>query len=361
MKVLHLSAGNLYGGVERMLVTLAKHRASMPDLVPEFGLCFRGRLWDELTATGVPVHDLGAVRASRPWTVWKARRNAAALLPNFDVAIAHTNWPHAVFAPAAKRVRVPVVNWVHDGLRGWSWVDLWAARTRPSAVIANSRYTASTVANVFPGVRTEVIYCPTDLTPADPIAREWIRQSFGTSPETVVILQASRLERWKGAAVLVDALNRLKDEPNWECWLAGGPQKAGEHEFFAELKAAAGPVSDRVRFLGQRSDVASVMAAADIYCQPNTGPEPFGIAYVEALAAGLPVVSTAIGGALEIVDATCGVLVPPNDPAAVAEALRLLIRDPERRRTLGANGPKRAEALCEPRNQLELLQRELAR
>ena len=110
MKVLHLSSGNLYGGVERMLVTLAKYRASVPEMIPEFGLCFRGRLWDELTATGVPVHDLGAVRVSRPWTVWKARRKAAALLPKFDVAITHMNWPHAVFAPAANRVGVPVIK-----------------------------------------------------------------------------------------------------------------------------------------------------------------------------------------------------------------------------------------------------------
>jgi glycosyltransferase involved in cell wall biosynthesis len=112
--------------------------------------------------------------------------------------------------------------------------------------------------------------------------------------------------------------------------------------------AARAGVSDRVRFLGQRSDVPRLMAAADVYCQPNTGAEPFGIVFVEALYAGLPVVASAAGGALEIVDETCGVLTPVGDPAAVADTLRELLTDPTRRRNLGTNGPMRAAALCDP-------------
>ena len=76
---------------------------------------------------------------------------------------------------------------------------------------------------------------------------------------------------------------------------------------------------ERVRFLGQRSDIPDVLGAADIHCQPNVDPEPFGVAFVEALHAGLPVVTTAIGAAPEVVDATCGVLVP-KDAGALAGA-----------------------------------------
>jgi glycosyltransferase involved in cell wall biosynthesis len=99
-------------------------------------------------------------------------------------------------------------------------------------------------------------------------------------------------------------------------------------------------------------DVARLLAAADIHCQPNTGPEPFGITFIEALYAGLPVVTTAIGGALEIVDGSCGIMIELNDPAALAEALGRLIEDRELRTRLGAAGPARATALCEPRAQL---------
>ena len=78
------------------------------------------------------------------------------------------------------------------------------------------------------------------------------------------------------------------------------------------------------------------MAAADVFCQPNTGPEPFGMVLVEAFYAGLPVVTSGFGGAAEIVDQTCGVLTKPGDAEAVAAALRGLIEDPSRRRALGA-------------------------
>ena len=72
-------------------------------------------------------------------------------------------------------------------------------------------------------------------------------------------------------------------------------------------------IDDRVRWLGERQDVRRLLGAADVHCQANVAPEPFGIAYVEALAAGLPVVASRAGGAMEIVDESCGVLVPAGD------------------------------------------------
>ena len=98
-------------------------------------------------------------------------------------------------------------------------------------------------------------------------------------------------------------------------------------------------IAHRIRFLGHRDDVPALMASADVLCQPNLGPEPFGIAFVEGMHAGLPIVATAIGGAREIVDPACGVLVPPDDPAALGEALRALIADPALRAAPGCGRP----------------------
>jgi glycosyltransferase involved in cell wall biosynthesis len=128
-----------------------------------------------------------------------------------------------------------------------------------------------------------------------------------------------------------------------------------------QAEARAAGIADRIRFLGQRSDVPHLLAAADIHCQPNTGPEPFGIAFVEALYAGLPVVSTRIGGAAEIVNETCGVLVPPADPAALASALGALIADPAARARLASAGPARAGQLCDPGTALARLEELLGR
>ncbi|HET6574199.1 MAG TPA: glycosyltransferase family 4 protein [Fimbriiglobus sp.] len=361
MKVLHLYSGNLYGGIETLLTTLARHRHRAPQMEPAFGLCFRGRLWDELTAAGVLVHDLGPVRASRPWTVLRARRRLRRVLAadRPDAVVAHSPWPHAVFAPVVRRAGVRLVFAAHNFLARRHWVERWAARTRPDRVIANSHATAATTPTVFPGQVAEVVYYPVAPAPvADPAAaRAAVRAELGTAADTVVVLQASRLEWWKGQRVTVAALARLRDVPGWECWVAGGPQMAGEEEYLNELKSAVerGGVADRVRFLGQRSDVTRLMAAADVFCQPNAGPEPFGIVFVEALHAGLPVVTSDFGGAVEIIKEECGVLTAPGDAASVAAALAGLIRDPDRRRALAECGPDRAETLCDPGRQINQL------
>ena len=361
ISILHLWAGNLYGGVESFLVTLARHRHLCPTLVQHFGLCFEGRLSEELQATGATTHLLGDVRLSRPWTVWSARRRLRKLLAQegFDVVCCHGCWPHAVFAPAV-RGRVPLVFWAHDFASGQGPIERRARRTLPDLVLANSRATAATLASLFPGVNTEAIGLAVAPPPANEdhsIQRATLRSSLGVPEDGIVIVQASRLESWKGHTVLLRALGRLREMPDWTCWIAGGVQRPHEAAYLAELQtlAAAQGITDRVRFLGQRGDVPAVLAAADIHCQPNTGPEPFGIAFVEALYAGLPVVTSAFGGAVETVDDTCGRLVPPGDDVALAAVLRRLIGEPELRARLAAAGPGRAVECCDPATHLARL------
>src|SRR4051794_10686694 len=107
MRVLHLYAGNLYGGVETFLLTLARQRA-LANMQPTFGLSFEGRLSRELREAGASVESLGEVRFSRPWSVRRARQNLRRLLATtpFDVAVCHSTWPHAVFAPVVREAHV---------------------------------------------------------------------------------------------------------------------------------------------------------------------------------------------------------------------------------------------------------------
>jgi glycosyltransferase involved in cell wall biosynthesis len=364
VKVLHLTSGNLYGGIETYLLTLARLRHLCPEMEPHFGVCFPGRLQDELVAAGVPVYELGPVRLSRLWTVLRARWRLRRILRDtkFDVAVTHGSWPHVVFAPEVKRAGVRLVYAVHGQLDRGHWLNRWAARTPPDAVVANSRFTATTAATVFPGVPTDTVYLPVERRETDrDAARQELREELGTDRDRVVILQASRLERWKGQTVHLEALGRLKSLAGWEAWLAGGPQKPTEDAYLGELKRRADElgIGHRVKFLGQRTDVPRLMAAADVYCQPNTGPEPFGIVFIEALHAGLPVVTSNIGGAAEIVTPDCGILCPPGDVRAVADALRELITDLDRRQRLALAGPTRAAELCEPEHRLKCLARAL--
>ncbi len=348
-----------------MLATLARHRDLCPQMTPAFGLCFRGRLSAELTDGGVPPYGLGDVRISRYWTVLSARRRLAGLLERVrpDVVVCHESWPHVLFAPVVRNYGVPLVFWAHGFRNENDWLERWASRTSPDLIITNSRATNAPLRALFRHAPSKIVHYPVVARgPSDIEAnRRRIRAELATPPDATVIVQASRLERWKGHTLLLSALGRLVDTPGWAAWIAGGAQRPFEQTYLVELQESARRlgIADRVRFLGQRTDVPDLLAAADIHCQPNTGPEPFGIAFIEALLAGLPVVTTAIGAAPEIIDEHAGILVQPDDPRALSNALRRLLTDPAERRRLGAGGPPRARFLCDPANQLTKLAGEL--
>jgi glycosyltransferase involved in cell wall biosynthesis len=265
----------------------------------------------------------------------------------------------AVFGPAVRRAGIALVGWRHDAYNGFHWLEWWASLTPPDLMICNSRYTETTYRRFAPGVRTSVLHYPV-APPRRASAETWpgaLRASVATAPDDVVLLQVSRMEQWKGHVVHLQALSMLREMSDWTLWVAGGAQREHERRYLERLKRLAHDlgIAERVRFLGERQDVAKLLAAADIFCQPNTGPEPFGIVFIEALYAGLPVVTSAIGGALEIVDDTCGRLVKPGDPEGLGAVLRNLIADAALRERLGAAGPARAHALCDPEAQMDRL------
>jgi len=300
------------------------------------------------------VYALGPVRISRPWTVWRARRRLRKLLgtERFDLVICHMSWTWVIFGGVARATGHRVALWAHGFQSVENWLDRMARRSTPEFVIANSRFTAAWVRDQFPKTPVHVVYCavpPGELPEADR-SRATLRQEQGIDEDTTVILQVGRLEPWKGHLVHLHALALLDPSEKWVCWIAGGPQTDEQQEYFNQLQATANQlgISSRVKFLGQRSDVPKLLRAADIFCQPNQGPEPFGLVFVEALWAGRPVISSSLGGAMEIVDETCGLLVQPGDPNSLAESLRALIQSPALRLELGRAGPARARQLCDP-------------
>jgi glycosyltransferase involved in cell wall biosynthesis len=317
---------------------------------------------DALAQSGAALHELGAVRFSRPWSVWRARRRLAAVLKRerYDRVVGHSPWAYAIAAPAAQRADMGCVLWAHDALGGRHWTERMVARRVPDRVICNSRYTAGAIGGWLTGVRMEVVYAPVSSIPRDAAVRTEVRRAFGVADATTVILIASRLERWKGHAELLRASALLNGD--WTIWIAGAAQRPHESEYETELRsiAASLPMSGRITALGARPDMPRILQAADVLCQPNTAPEPFGLVFVEALSAGVPVVTTNAGGAREILTPECGILLVPGDREALAAALQALVDQPARRRALGDAGPPRARALCDPAAQIAALERALA-
>jgi glycosyltransferase involved in cell wall biosynthesis len=298
--------------------------------------------------------------------VARARRALAALLANepFDRVVCHAAWSQAFFGGIVRRSGIPLVFWAHDAVTGRHWTERLARRVPPDFAICNSRFTADALTSMYRDVPFTVVAYAVDLrTPAlTPGEVTAIRGALHTTDDHVVIVQASRMEAWKGHSVLLEALAELADRREWVCWIVGGPQRRAESTYADSLRVLAKRlgVADRVRFVGASTDVPRLLAAADIYCQPNIGAEPFGIVFIEALAAGLPAVASAIGGPTDIITDACGRLVPPGDAAALSATLRALVEDPGLRRLLGRAAPRRAQQLCDPPTQIRRLYEALA-
>jgi glycosyltransferase involved in cell wall biosynthesis len=363
MRTVHVTSGRLFGGIEQMLLTLAKCRGLAPEMEPAFAIAAPGRLDAELRETGVDVAALGDVRLSRPASIVRGRAALAGLLRTWraSAVVCHAPWSFAIFAPVVRRAGVPVVLWLHDRADGRSIVERWARRTHADLVVCNSRWTSMTAHALQPSAPSTVIHPPVAIAPGGGNVRAEVRQMLDERPDAVVILAASRMEPLKGHLNVLRALATLRDLPSWTMWLAGGAQRPHEREYAAELtrEATALGIAARVKFLGERRDVHRLMAAADVFCQMNEGPETFGIVFAEALLSRLPVVAAGLGGAPEIVSSECGFVIPEGDVAALTRALAMLVRDPALRLRLGSAGPAHAAARCAPEIVLPQLSRTL--
>jgi glycosyltransferase involved in cell wall biosynthesis len=344
MRILHVHSGNMFGGVERMLETLAPASAGVTPVQSSFALCFKGQVSDTLRAAGGEVFDLGEVRVRKIDEVRRARRQLRAVLARgWDAAFVHSAWSQAAFGPAVLKAGLPLVRWLHSPAPGPWWLERWSARSRPALVLCNSRYTRDGIGGRMGDVPMSVHYPPAALPVRGPETRADVRAELGTRADAIVIAMASRLESGKGHAPLIAAMAGL-NAPAAEAWIIGGVQLAAEQAYLDSLQRQVtdAGIAGRVRFLGQRGDVQRLLRAADVYCQPNRDPDSFGLSFVEALAASLPVVTTRMGAAAEIVDAGCGILVTPGSITELTGALQRLVAAPAERQSMGQAARRRA-------------------
>ncbi len=172
-----------------------------------------------------------------------------------------------------------------------------------------------------------VVYDQPDEGEFSPARAGTFRKAVGIPDDVVVVGSVSRIDTWKGVDVLVDAAGSLTERRPGVQVVVAGPAVAGKEDYERTLaRRAAGIVG--MHWLGPRADVADLLADLDVFVAPSTLPEPFGMVILEALASGVPVVSTDAGGPQEILDSsppTVGRLVPTGDAAALAEATLALL------------------------------------
>ena len=155
--------------------------------------------------------------------------------------------------------------------------------------------------------------------------------------DKTILINVARLSREKNHALLVRAFSKaVQSCPNLELWLVGDGELRRDIE---ELVKQLG-LEEKVKFFGVRSDVPELLSQADIFVL-SSDYEEFGLVVAEAMAAGLPVIATAIGGIPEILEGgRAGILVPPKDVDALAKAIVELARDEKKRAELSDYGRK---------------------
>jgi len=225
----------------------------------------------------------------------------------------------------------------------------WSARrlfSRADRVGVVSRYAGELLRDLFPRATDQAVVTPGALrsnfiaTPPRP------RPAAGQ--ERLVILTVARLHPRKGQLQVIEALRALPSaiRARLEYWLVGSH---GKENYEPVLRAAAQEAGFPIKFLGDIPDarLSEIYAEADIFAMTSMphklSVEGFGLVYLEAGAHGLPVVAHAIGGVPEaVVHEETGLLVPPDDPAALTAAFARLIGDSELRHRLGSAGRARA-------------------
>lgn len=174
-----------------------------------------------------------------------------------------------------------------------------------------------------------------------------IRGHLPVREDEFFVLFVGQIRHGKGVDVLIDVAQRLRDVGSRAKFLLAGPEAIGESGYSRKIRSmiSRAGLGERVLLLGTRDDIPDLMATADVFFLPTRG-ESFGLVFLEAMAAGLPVIGSEVGAVPEIVgNGGCGWLFNPEDSLGFANALRALEADSQRRREMGRNGQERANAL----------------
>ena len=346
---------DVYGGAGVHVTYLARELAQLVDLT---------------------VHCQGADRpgavAHRPWDHLAGANQAlgvvstdlsmAAAAGSADLVHSHTWYANLAGHLAALLYGVPHVATVHslEPLRPWKAEQLgggyevssWCEGTSlesAAAIIAVSNGMRSDVLNTYPAIpagRVRVIHNGIDTTEYAPDPRTDVLERYGVDPARPSVIFVGRITRQKGVPVLLHAAAGL--DPAAQLVLCAGqpdtPELAAEVEgLVADLRAARSGVIWIPEMLPKHA-VIQLLSHATVFACPSLY-EPLGIVNLEAMACGTAVVGSAVGGIPEVVsDGETGLLVPPDDPAALAVALNTLVGDAERAAAMGRLGRERAVA-----------------
>lgn len=355
-------------GVEFSTLYLAQHldrdRFRVVVICPE-----EGDLPERCRAAGVDVVimpspcfmptsiEIGRIRIPNPFS-WaidalrliKLARRHAALYRQLDAALICTKgiFAHLYGTLAARIARCPVVIHMQDLLANPLYIVFFGMFARlAQRVIADGTPIYNQLAPFVGAERVDLIYNGVDLEQfSTAVSGESVRAEWGIDADTVLIGNVARLTSWKGQDVLLKAFIRLApDYPKAKLVLVGSPVFHGD-AFEADLRrtAAESGFSDRIIFAGFRWDLPKVLAALDLFVYPSIRKDTSPLSLVSAMASGIPIVASDVGGVAELMTHNHdSLIVAASDVNDLVKALRRLLDDPGLRKSLGAAARRTAE------------------
>jgi glycosyltransferase involved in cell wall biosynthesis len=338
------------------LVTLVSHLHERTHSCHVFSLQGEGPYSEHLSRLDVSIHS-GGLRAGdlsrAPWKVIVAELRLLRIIKDLKPLVVHAFLPLVTFmgALAGRVLRVPLVitsrralgthQERHTVLRPFDR----AANRLSHFVTVNSRAVWDDIVSrdLIDPNKLVLIYNGIEPRPFELAseARERLRGHVGLSEFDKVIVVVANLIPYKGHLDFLKAAREVKDSiPEATFWLVG--EDRGIHKNLETAAQDLG-IGESVLFMGQRSDIPSLLAASDLFVLPSHE-EGFSNVILEAMAAGLPVVATKVGGNSEAVaDGVTGWLVPPRNPALMAGKIVDLLKDPEKSRSWGERGRERVK------------------
>ncbi len=294
----------------------------------------------ELEAAGVRWIGLGRTSTARFWE-WRA---LVSLLRRERVDVLHSHsWGSNFWAPALGALGGVRAIVAHEhtpfaragGLRHWgtqALVNRWVAGLWADAIVVPSAWSRAMLIE-HEGVRAEKIRVVPNAAHAvaftgDELAT--VRAELDAPKHAELVVMAAMLRPEKAQDVLIRAIAELApSHPHLQLLLLGGgtPQRPRGTQNELEALAASLGITERIRFLGHREDVARIVAAADVAVLSSRG-ENLPLAILEYMEAATPIVTTDVGGVRELVtDGVHALVVPPDDPGALAQAINNVLTD----------------------------------
>ena len=340
LRILHTEAATSFGGQEFCIykeMVAMRERGHHLEAVCQPQAELGGRLRE----AGFKVHNLlmdGPVNFLRGVSALRRVLRGG----RFDVLNTHSRRDTVLASIGARLAGTPLI--VRTRHLAKPIHSLYAYTWLAHRVIAVSRYVRGQL--LEGGARpeaVEVIHSPVSLPPDRPGA--CLRRELSIPPEAKVVGCVAVMRAEKGHEDLIEAFSRVsRRHADAHLVLVGDGMPLAE-QLRERVRALGQALARRIHFAGRRKDVGTALRAFDVFALP-TRREAFGTVFVEAAAMGLPVIGTQVGGVPEtMMPGRSGLLVPPNDPGALAQALDLLLGDAALRRRMGEAGRARVRDL----------------